>query len=94
MSAHTVEVPELLLDALAREFGEEAVSRWTTEAMVVEAVREGLFTAGYASEILGLGYFDTLALLNRRKVPVELSDEDMAQDRRDLHRMFPGLSSG
>lgn len=89
MGARTVEVPELLLNALADEFGATAISRWTTEAMVVEAVREGLFTVGYAAEILGLGYFEMLAFLNERKVPIELSDDDVTKDRDDLRAMFP-----
>ena len=93
MAVRTITLPESLLSALDVEMGASEVPRWIVETMVVEAVREGVFSVGRAGEILGAGYFDTLALLNRRGVTVEISDEATAQDRRDLRRMFPDLTS-
>ncbi|MBV9937073.1 MAG: hypothetical protein JO150_01105 [Acidobacteriaceae bacterium] len=40
-----------------------SLSRWGWEALVLEAVREGLLSRGQAGELLGLGFHEREAFL-------------------------------
>ncbi len=94
----TVEIPTAVSEAVAEGLGAAglgaaAFPRWALEAVVLSAVGENLLTTEAAADALGLGYHETLALLKRRGVPLDLSDEDRARDREDLLKAFPDLAS-
>ncbi|RYG49508.1 hypothetical protein EON79_01080 [bacterium] len=84
-----VEVPGSLRDALLAELDASQLPRWVLEAIVIEAVREGRVTTGYASEVLSLGYFEFERLLQERGVPFDMSDEEIEAGNRDLLKLFP-----
>lgn len=86
----TIEIPGSLGDLLAKELG-EAAPRWIVETLVLGAWGETLLSTGAASEALGLGYFQTLALIKERGVTLKITDEDMAQDRADLETISAQL---
>ena len=72
----TIEIPPTLTEALAESLGAGALPKWGLEALVLSAVGQGLITTGHASELLGLGYFETLALLRARGVPNKMTEEE------------------
>jgi predicted HTH domain antitoxin len=59
------------------------------EALVLAAVGQRMLSTGHAAELLGLGYFETLALIKKRGVPNLTTEEDLAVDHADLKEMFP-----
>lgn len=88
MAQSTITVPESLTNAVEEGLGKVDLPRWALEAMVLEALREGLITRGYGGEILGLGFHEREAFYAQRGVVYDYSDEDLAQERRDLERML------
>jgi predicted HTH domain antitoxin len=83
-----VTLPEPLRVAL--EDGNESVdlSRWTLEALVLEAVREGLISRGRGGELLGLGFHQREELFARRGVTYDLSEEELRKEQDDLQSIF------
>lgn len=89
MTTCTIEIPPSLGSAVAGRRGEPDLPRWGLEALVTSAVGEGLISTGQAAELLGLGYFQTLALLKAKRVPHPGTTDDLRRDREDLAAMFP-----
>ena len=84
-------LPAAVREAISEGLGEREFSRWALETLVLQAVDDNLLSTGAAAEALGLGYFQILALIKERGIPLRMSEEDMARDREDLLRMFPDL---
>ena len=62
--------------------------RWALEALVLEAVREGLISRGRGGELLGLGFQEREELFARRGVPYDLSADERRREREDIRRIF------
>lgn len=84
----SVEVPDAFRQVLAEERGEETLPRWALEALVTEAVREGLITRGFGGELLGLSFHQREEFYAHRGVTYDLSEEDMAEDRKTRDQLF------
>ena len=81
-----VQVPEPLRSALAGRV--RSLSRWGWEALVLEAVREGLLSRGQAGELLGLGFHEREAFFAQRGLTYDLSEEDLQHERADVEHIF------
>ena len=90
MATSTITLPESLSDALDEGLGGGDLPRWALEALVVEAVRDGLITRGLGGDLLGIGFHEREALYTRRGVVYDYSDEELAAESRDLRRMLNG----
>ena len=90
-AAISIEIPPTLTDAVTENLGETDLARWGLEALVTTAVSEGLISTGLAAEILGLGYFQMLALLKVRHVPSTMTEEDLISEQANLKALFPDL---
>ena len=88
MAQSTITLPESLASALEEGLGGGDLPRWALEALVVEAVREGLVSRGFGGDVLGIGFHEREALYARRGVVYDYSKEDLAAERRDLRRML------
>jgi len=67
----SIELPDKLRLSISNARGEANVPRWALEAVVVEALREGLCTRGYAGEVLGLSSKDRETFLEERGMPFD-----------------------
>ena len=90
-TAISIEIPPTLTDAVTENLGDTDLARWGLEALVTTAVGEGLISTGLAAEILGLGYFQMLALLKERHVASNLTTDDLLKEHSDLKVLFPDL---
>ena len=81
-----VHVPEPLRSALLGRVG--SLSRWGWEALVLEAVREGLLSRGQAGELLGLGFHERETFFAQRGLTYDLSEEEFGRERADAERIF------
>jgi predicted HTH domain antitoxin len=81
-----VDVPEPLRSALLDRVG--SLSRWGWEALVLEAVREGLLSRGQAGELLGLSFHEREAFFARRGLAYDLSEEELQRERADAEQIF------
>ena len=90
-AAISIEIPPTLTDAVTENLGETDLARWVLEALVTTAVGEGLISTGQAAELLGLGYFQMLALLKERHVPSAMTEEELMGEQADLKVLFPDL---
>ena len=88
----SVELPDELRRILAERPGEAELPRWTFEAIVLEAVREGILSRGRGGELLGLGFHEREALYARRGLVYSYSEEDLAAERRDLEALLTGAT--
>ena len=79
----TVEIPAELARALTEELGAQGVARWALETVLLQAIREGRVTVGYAGECLGIGALGVDALLKARGGPLILSEADRHEDAAD-----------
>jgi predicted HTH domain antitoxin len=71
----SIEVPDKFRLAASDAHGEDNISRWALEAVVVQALREGLVTRGYASEILGFRFSQREAFFAERGISFDAPDE-------------------
>lgn len=83
-----VTIPERLKTALESNVGSSEFPRWALEAMVVEAVREGLISRGFGGDILGLGFYAREELYARRGVVYDYTEEDLDAQEKDLLSML------
>ena len=79
-----VEIPEAFRQVLAEERGEATLPRWALEALVAEAVREGLISSGRGGEILGLSFQQREAFYTQRGVVHDYSDEELREQQRAI----------
>lgn len=86
----SVEVPEELRRILAERPGEAELPRWALEAIVLEAVREGILSRGRGGELLGLGFHEREALYARRGLVYSYDAEELAAEGRDLEGFLTG----
>ena len=79
----TVELP----DEIARRLAERQpdLSRAVLEATAIEAVRDGVISAGKAAEMLGVSRDTMEGILKRAEVYLDYTLEDLEQDR-ETHR--------
>ncbi len=71
----SIEVPDKFRLAISDARGEDNISRWALEAVVVEALREGLVSRGYAGEILGFPGTLREEFFAKRGMPFEEPEE-------------------
>ncbi|CAN5550069.1 hypothetical protein BH11ARM2_BH11ARM2_15880 [soil metagenome] len=88
MTIAPIELPEKLRVAIESEVGPTELPRWTLEALVVEAVREGLISRGYGGEILGLGFHQREEFYARRGIVYTYSEEDLDAEGKDLEQLL------
>jgi predicted HTH domain antitoxin len=84
----TVTLPAPFADIVVPNHDPAEIQRWGLEAMVLTAFGEKQVSTGYAAELLGMSYFEFLALVKERGIPLKLTEEEMEQDRADLDAMF------
>lgn len=89
--AATLEIPLALSEAFAEGGRAPDFQRWALEALVLAAVGDNLLSTGQAAESLGLGYFETLALIKARGVPVTIDEEEFELDQADLRKISAAL---
>ena len=85
-SSVEVQVPEPLRSVLLGKVN--SLSRWGWEALVLEAVREGLLSRGQAGELLGLGFHEREAFFAHKGLTYDLSEEELGRERADVERIF------
>lgn len=88
MATSTITLPESLSAALDEGLGGGDLPRWALEALVVEAVRDGLITRGFGGDLLGIGFHEREALYAKRGVVYDYGDEDLQRERADIGRVF------
>jgi hypothetical protein len=81
-----VQVPEPLRSALLGRVG--SLSRWGWEALVLEAVREGLLSRGQGGEWLGLNFHEREAFFAQRGLTYDLSEDELRRERAEAERIF------
>lgn len=80
-----ITVPDGFLEILGAHVPNEGLlSRWSFEALVIEAYREGLISRGKVGELLGLSFHDRERWLSERDVPYQYSDQELRSDREVL----------
>ena len=79
-----VTVPESLRAAIEGGLGNVDLPRWALEAMVAEAVREGLITGGFAGQTLGLSFEERERFLAERGVVHDYSEEELEEQQRAI----------
>ena len=83
-----VEVPQDFREALCQGQGEARLPRWALEALVTEAVREGLISRGRGGEILSLSFGQRERLYAERGVTYDLTPEELDADRMALEALL------
>ena len=79
----TVELPDEVARGLAER--QPDLSRAVLEATAIEAVRDGVISAGKAAEMLGVSRDTMDGILKRAEVYLHYTLEDLERDR-DTHR--------
>ena len=83
-----VTVPESLRAALEGGLGDVDLPRWVLEAMVAEAVREGLITGGFAGQTLGLSFEERERFLAERGIVHDYNEGDLEEQQRAIDRVL------
>lgn len=84
-----IPIPESFRSVLGERASDEArLTRWSFEALVIEAYREGLITRGKIGELLGLPFHEREAWLKERDVPYLYDVSDLEADKRVLTQIF------
>lgn len=83
-----IKIPEEFKLAVEGRIATSDFSRWGLEALVLEAVREGLITRGFGGELLGMGFYDRERFYSGHGVTYDLSEQDLAQEQTDLMEIF------
>lgn len=82
----TVKLP----DQIARHWGEtpDAVARHVMEDAAIEGYRTGRLSQRQVGEMLGLDYWQTVAFLSQRGVPLNYSAADLEADSTTLNKIL------
>ena len=88
MRHNAITLPDSLTSALEEGLGEVDLPLWALEAMVLEALREGLITRGHGGQLLGLGFYEREAFYARRGIVYDLDDEALERERGGRARVF------
>jgi predicted HTH domain antitoxin len=84
-----IPIPESFRAVLGERAPDEAkLARWSYEALVIEAYREGLITRGKIGELLNLPFHEREAWLKERDVPYLYDASDLEDDKRVLDKLF------
>jgi len=84
-----VEIPEGLREVLDSKMSDQALlERWSSEALIIEAYREGMITRGKVGELLDLSFSEREEWLQAREVPYRYDESDLEQDRKTLDDLF------
>ncbi len=84
-----VEVPEEFRKLIAKQRGEANLPQWASEALVIEAVREGLISRRKAAELLGIdGELDRDEFFARSGLIEEYTPEMLEQDRKSYEELI------
>jgi predicted HTH domain antitoxin len=81
----TVEIPEIIARRLAEKNSD--VSHGVLETIVVEAVRDGVISAGKAAEMLDVSRYEVDGILKRAGVYLGYTVQDLERDR-ETHRLM------
>lgn len=80
-----IPIPESFRAILGQRAPDDVrLARWSFEALVIEAYREGLISRGKIGELLGLPFHEREAWLKERDVPYHYDATDLDQDREAL----------
>lgn len=80
-----IPIPESFRAVLGERAPDEArLARWSFEALVIEAYREGLISRGKIGELLDLPFHEREAWLKERDVPYLYDSTDLDKDRKAL----------
>lgn len=79
-----VELPEPIVQQMKDIWGEDQLPRVVTEAVVVEAYRQGRISRGKVGELLGMGFHERETFLKARNVPYTYCAEDLELDARTM----------
>ena len=66
----------------------ETLSRQMLEAFAIEEYRQENLSLGQVSELLNLSIDETNRLLKKRRVPLNYTLEDLAEDRRAIEKLL------
>lgn len=84
-----IPIPEDFRAVLGQRVPDEALLvRWSYEALVIEAYREGLITRGKIGELLGMAFHEREAWLKERGVTYDFSEDELDADRQTLDRFL------
>lgn len=84
-----ISIPESFRAVLGERAPDEArLTRWSFEAVVIEAYREGLITRGKIGELLDLPFHEREAWLKERDVPYLYDATDLEEDKKALDKIF------
>ena len=89
--ATTLKIPSTLSTAFSEGRRAADFQRWALETLVLAAVGDNLVSTGQAAELLGLGYFETLAWIKEKGVPHKMSEEEFDLDQADLQRISAAI---
>ena len=81
-----VQIPEPLQSVLLGRVG--SLSRWGWEALVLEAVREGLLSRGQGGELLGLNFHEREVFFAQRGLTYDLSEDELRRERAEAEQVF------
>ena len=82
MTRIAVDVPEEIAKRLENAWHD--VPRGALEAVAVEGYRDGSLSRDEVGQLLGLSFWETEAFLKQRQAYLHYTEEDLAQDRRNL----------
>lgn len=82
----TVTVPKSLAQAISQGQDPSAFERWALEAMVLEAVREGLISRGYGGELLGMGFHEREKFYADHGIVYDTTIEEVMSDVRTIRK--------
>lgn len=85
-----VEISDELAHLFPSEDGDGSLARRAQEALVVEAVREGRVSRGYAREVLGMTLEDSEALFASRGVKYDLTAAELDRQLSDSNALRLG----
>lgn len=83
-----IEVPAEFRQVLADQAGDASVPRWALEALVIEAVREGLVSRGFGGEMLGINFHEREKFFASRGIVYDFSETELDAEQRDLESFF------
>ena len=88
MSIESIPLPPDLREVLLLKVPEAELTHWATEALVVEAAREGFISRRKAATLLGYDAYDAReAFFERHRLIEEYSLEMLEMDRRALEKL-------
>ena len=64
------------------------LERWSLEALVIEAFREGIISRGKIGELLDLPFHERESWLKKKGVSYQVDIADLKSDRETLHQLL------